>query len=618
MAKRKLSRSWRVTRLAKKLADHWTRLREKSGRGQKPLARHSRQSRVRRMIAYDLETTRIKPGVPDPLYLTAFCEDWQVSVPIQSIDHLGDLLEHRFLTEENNRVRFIAWNGNKFDAYLIGLALLKREQYELRPYLTSSKNLRGIKVSLKDTKLSWEFLDGISMTLGNAGSKEQEGEPFTLKEFLAVFASDRGKLESPNWEREEFDPKNKKHVEYAERDSEGLYWGMKRAQAIVMENFGVPLQPTIGNTAIRIFQAEMPEDVQCWSPTVKVSKIIRSRVMRGGYCHLMRKYHGPVWKYDINQAYAAAMRDAWLPGGRCYRVKAPSRFASCSIYRIKATAPKGNTIPFLYVNDQGKNDFGVDEIGDTWVTSSEYEQLKREGWRIEFLEGYAWEDAFNMRSYVDKLERLRMGAADGPSGPLGTMIKSIGNNSYGKTVEQLGGMELVLAAKRPEGFHHYQTDEDEIQCIWFRFKEPLFREYHQPQIGAFITAHVRVEVRRAALLAPESFLYADTDCVVFDAPVELPIDPKRYGYWKIEEAGERYYMIDKKVYASEDGETKKAKGMNIRWLDREQFRAWFDGAVPIQKQVQRNAWVAVMAGGSMFVERERRGSKGLQKMLDTS
>lgn len=591
------NRSVRVNRIARKLARHWSKLRSKTGAGRVPLARRARKSKVKRIIAYDLETTRIKAGTPEPLYLTAFCDEWRASVPIQGLDHLAYFLKARFLIEENNRARFVAWNGNHFDVYLVGLALLKSPEYEIRPYLTRSKNLRGMKVTLKGSKLSWEFLDGMSMT----------GQTATLKKFLSVMAPGFGKLEGPDFEREEFDARNPSHVAYAERDSEGLYRGLMRAQEIVLEHFGVPLQPTIGNCAIRIFQARMPEDVACWEPDFQTAEVIRKQVMRGGFCHIQRKYEGRLWKYDINQAYAAAMREAWLPGGRCFHIKKVSRFATCAIYRVRAENPRPNGIPFYYINEQGESRFDAQTISETWITSIEHKQLSREGWKIEVLEGVAWEDAFNMREYVDTLERLRTGAPDGPSGALGTMLKAIGNNSYGKTVEMLDGAEYLLAMDKPEGFHEYQPEEDLLQHVWFRFKEPQWREYHQPQIGAFITAHVRMEVRRAALAMPEAFIYADTDCVAFDQPVDLPIDPKRYGYWKEEEKGADYYVITKKVYARKDGSVMHAKGLNIKKLKADDFARWFKGESPVQKQVQRQNFIKVMTGAPMFRDHTRRG-----------
>ena len=585
------------------------------------------------MIAYDLETTPIKAGTtPVPLYLTAYGEFWQCSTRIQSLTNLRDILEARFLIEEHTGYRFVAWNGNNFDVYLIALALLESERYTLRPYLTRSKNLRGLKVIEKKKtpnpkskgKLrnrSWEFLDGIAMT-GLVGT--------TLKKFLAQFAPEFGKLDGPNFEAgERFNANDPTHVRYAERDSEGLYHAMRNVEHIVFDTFGMRLQPTVGNLGIKIFQANMPMQTTVWKPSLACLDAIRNQVLRGGYCVTARKFEGPVWKYDINQAYAAAMREAKLPAGAAYwmpplfkdgalRWENPERSRALNPYSkvfiVRCRGVLARSVPFYVRNMEGKSVFAERELPETWLTSIEFDQLRSEGARLEIAESYFWDESFTMKGFVDRLETLRMNAAGGPSGPLGTVVKMIGNNAYGKTVERLDGLELVMSMDCPEGFSSYQSEQEETaEFIWYRFAEPVLREYHQPQIGAFITAQVRMVLRRAILLDPGAWLASDTDSCTFSRAVPLDIDPKKYGLWKVEETGADYWIIDKKVYAKKDGTVKHAKGMNVRHMTTEDFRDWFAGKPPTQRQTHRQNFVKFLAqesaNRSMFTERERIGSK---------
>lgn len=555
------------------------------------------------MIAYDLETTNIAKGTPRPLYITAFgAQGFYVSASIDSMEHLCSIIIERFLIPENNRCRFVAWNGNNFDAYLIGAAMLHSDEYEIRPYLTRSKALRGFRiVSKADKKQNWEFLDGIAMT-GLIGRK--------LDDFLAIFAPEFRKLKAPDWEGgAKFDPNNAEHRRYAERDSEGLYWALLKAENIVHETFGVPLQPTVGNMGIRIFQRNLPHGVKVWAPPLHVVEIIRDYAMRGGFCFCARKYAGPVWKYDLNQAYAAAMRETDLPTGRVYMLAEYDDFFPVAIYRVTAFNPK-NRIPFYYrAMEGGKGVFGLDGIEETWLTSIEVDQLLDEGWEVDVTEGYGWEFGFRMTEYVDRLEHLRMNAEGGPNGALGLLVKAVGNNSYGKTVEILDGIEMLLAKEQPDGFFSYQAEDEELRHIWCRFVDPLVREYHQPQIGMCITAHVRMQVRRAALVDPGAWLYADTDCVIFDRPVSLPIHKSQYGKWKIEAEGENYRLITKKVYADFAGTVSHAKGMNVRKLTTDDFLRWFEGEAPRQRQLHKNNFLKVMTGADMFVEHDKVGQR---------
>lgn len=577
---------------------------------------------LKRMIAYDIETTSIAKGTPRPLYITACGSGgFWISGEILGLNHLTEILVSRFLVEETQGARFVAWNGNKFDVYFIALALLKNPDYILRPYLTSGKNLRGLRVvrrtyddsgiettGRKGTKkIEWEFLDGIAMT----------GIQKSLAELFKTFAPGFQKLTAPDWAKEQFNPRNPEHVAYAERDSEGLYHAMEKARSVCVDNFNIDLSATIGNMAIKIFQRHIPKMVECWKPPAKALRAIHDQVMRGGYCFCVKRYRGPVWKYDLNQAYASAMRDAPMPAGRCVWSQKRNPYATCYIARITARN-FANRIPFYYRDSEtGESVFALQEIGDTWLTSIEIEQLEREGWKVQISECWFWESKFSMKEYVGKLENLRIGEGRDPKNAQGEMIKYIGNNSYGKTVERLDGLELLIAAEKPDGFSEYPVSDDNegLQYVWYRFGTPMLREYHQPQIGGFITAQVRMAVRRAALLSPDTWLYADTDCVVFREPIALPIDPGKYGAWKIEEAGAQFTIAAKKVYCSADGKTKHAKGLNIKYLTTEDFEKWYHGVPPRQKQIQRQNFVKVLSGFDMFFEREKTGEivKGAAK-----
>lgn len=583
-----------------------------------------RVARPARLIAYDFETTRIRAGTPRPVYLTAYGASFAFESRIAHMGHLRDVLRTQFLTMDNKGCKFVAWNGNRFDAYFVAAALLRETDLVLKPYLTRSKALRGLRVSLRydvngaelDPKHapSWEFLDGIAM-LGLAG--------VNLAKFLDNFAPEHRKLkEAIDFDKEEFDPDNPKHREYAMRDSVGLWHGMQRAQSIMLQTFNQPLAVTMGGACIKIFQAHIPRDVVIDSLTPDLLDITRTFAMRGGFCYCAKRYVGPVWKYDINQAYAAAMRDAQLPcGGFLQLTGKPPAKARCFLVEIEARNPR-NRVPFYYrsiVNGRVRSLFGIERIERTWITSDEYRQLVSEGWGVTCFQYVGWLGAFSMREYVDKLERLRMTADGGPSGPIGTMIKATGNHSYGKTVEQLEPIEYILSAECPDDcLPYYDNGFEPLQHVFYRMDPDRgAKPHHQPQIGAFITAHVRMVLRRAILTAPDAWLYADTDCVVFsrDVSSSLDIDPKRYGAWKIEEAGTVYRIIAKKVYAQVDGwehpekVKRSAKGMNVRRLSADDFARWFEGSEPVQDQIQINNFLAVLCGAEMYREQRRKGTR---------
>lgn len=535
------------------------------------------------------------------------------------MQHLHDLLTQQFLIEDFSGVKFVAWNANNFDAYFVAAALVTDPTYTIRPYLTRSNSLRGMRIMLTEfidgggdypqDAPSWEFLDGMAM-LGLAG--------VSLAKFLANFAPEHHKLTGViDFERETFDATNPRHCEYAMRDSVGLYHGMIAAQKILLDRFNQPLTVTMGGACIKIFQANIPRDVKVFTPPDELLEVIRFYAMRGGFCYCVKRYQGPVWKYDLNQAYAAAMRESPLPCGRALHTsRGISDDAKVYIARITANNPK-NKIPFYYrteINGRQRALFAVNEIHDTWVTSIEVEQLQREGWRVNVAESWCFTETFNMREYVDSLELLRTTCEGGPSGPIGTMAKMVGNHSYGKTVEQLEPVNYLLSADNPPGYVPFYGDGTEpMEHVYYQFipdEKIRPKAYHQPQIGAFITAHVRMVVRRAALLDPDHWLYADTDCVVFSRDVtdQLDTDSKRYGAWKIEEQGAEFQIIAKKVYANLQTGKGSAKGMNVKRLNLEDFDKWFGGEPPVQEQVQRQNFMVVMRGAEMYKKQSRRGT----------
>lgn len=569
------------------------------------------------MFAYDLETTRIQAGTPRPLYLTGYGHGWSVDGPIRSMSHLARIVVERFLIDEHRGCKYVAWNGNRFDAYIMAISLLDHPEYLIRPYMTRGNALRGLRIQHRDDPKGvkgWEFTCGIAM-LGLEG--------VTLEKFLSNFAPLFRKLkEAIDFEKEQFNPRNKKHRAYAFRDSEGLFHGMQRAQSIMLETFNAPLGVTMGGACIKIFQANLPKEATINPLDARAEGVFRDFVMRGGFCYCARRYQGAIWKYDINQAYAAAMREDPMPAGQAIHTNGGvHRAARIFVARVVASNPD-NKIPFYYRTRRGSRlvaVFGRDRIEETWLTSTEIRQLAEEGWHVKVFEAYQWTDQFTMQEFVDRLETLRRTCEGGPSGAVGTMVKATGNHAYGKTVEESSAMDFMIARESPgEDWEPYFGDSDDpIKHVWFRFSEDQrSKEYHAVQLGAFITASVRMKVRRVALLNPDSWLYADTDCVMFDSDMtdQLDIDPARYGAWKIEETGKHFRVIAKKVYSevmdAPDMKPAKrsAKGLNVKKLTDEDFARWLNGEPPVQEQIQRNNFLAVTQSAEMFRAQVRRGT----------
>lgn len=541
-----------------------------------PMLRARRGVVERPIIAWDLETTPIPSAFGDevritPLYFTAYDGERLWSRPLRGFDDLRIRLLEVF-DAAPARARFVAWNGNRFDNRLALLALRDEETVLIEPYLTRQLSLRGARVTIGEKIV--ELCDGIAML----------GQSCSLAEFVQRYAPELPKG-SIDWEKERFDASDPTHRAYAERDSIALYHAMTRAIAQVQEFSGLAIGPTIGNLGIRYLESILPEGVKIWPVPERVGEWLTRSGMRGGLVLSPRPYRGPIWQYDLNQAYAGVLRSGWYPCGggvwtRTFVAGAPGFYVGTLSRATHAPIP-------YYVRDL-ETTKGVETVGAPVrcvLASCEVSMLRRFGWSFAIEQGYVWEEQFRLTEAVRHLERARRDAPGGPKGALGSVIKAIGCNMYGKTVERTEDRRIVFRGMCPEGFA--SLDGGVLsESLWVAPSEDSRKHYHRPQIGATITAQVRCITYRAAMQRPKAFVKADTDSVAFSEPVALPESSWRYGRWKTEYAGVEAIVKGKKLYALANG-TVRAKGLDRRELSFETFARWWDeGIVPSTISVQ--------------------------------
>lgn len=612
-----------------------------------PLQRTGPVKRERRkpFVAFDFETTRIPQHKDEPMrvdlrYLTAYADGYGINTPfhfsreVRTHEHLAHILAEHFFTRERSGTRYIAWNANRFDYRPIIEAIVQFcPQWVVVPY-EAGNGPRGFRVTERDVCVgtarrgkatarlaSWEILDGIAIT-GCQGMR--------LRKFLALFAPDLPKHELDH-ATAAFDSSDPSHVAYAERDSQGLYAAMCRVDTILRDLTGRGFQVTIGNLGIKFFQQHIPEGVCVWKPHKKLLDALREYGTRGGFTYTARQYRGPLWTYDRNQEYAAIMRDVPLPCGRCYTTDdyIPEK---CGAYYCTIAYPGGAPVPFYCATiDARPHGSAFKSAVDgavpvaTFLFALEIETLKRHGWTVEVETGWYWEESFSMREMVDKNEALRGSCDGGPAGPIGTMVKMIGNHSFGKTLEQPREERIVICADDPSDDKKrysywrpsYVRDDDDpnYRCYWFTMVEEHEAEklYHRPQIGATITAGARCDMYDLAMLNPAAFIKADTDSVAFTEPIwecEQALHPFRYGALKWETAGDEVIVLGKKGYFNCDTGKAKCKGLNTDRLTQADFERWLvTGEPPTQPQIQTLSWKrGVSLQSPQYRYQERKGT----------
>lgn len=592
-----------------------------------PTGRTRKPRKLGPIVAWDLETSRIPMKAGDRLsvdlkYLTAFgAEGLIVSEPLADDKALAEYFETILFTPQRKRTRYVSWNGLRFDILLLFRAIVRHApQYQIRPYVAGQGAIRGARVSLTDNpKIWWELLDGMAMTYLK----------IRLGKFVDMFAPDFPKLQSPDWEHEDFDAKNDAHRRYAERDSEGLFHALHGVDTILENLTGRGLQCTIGNAGIKFFERSLPVEAAVAPVPDPLWEGLFAYALRGGYVYAKRQHDGPIYQYDINQAYAAAMRTR-LPNGRAIKTRREQPHF-LGIYWVTIARAEPSPIPFYCKTEAGPLEcYG--ESTQTLITSTEIEMLRKWGWTVDVQGGWTWRDAFSMTAMVDKLEHLRQTCEGGPAGPFGQIVKAVGNHSYGKTTERMSREQITIAADCPEGHIPWRPEDPDLAGFWVTLDDdPRSRKrYHRPHIGAFITAHVRMKLYDAVMAAPEGFLKADTDSIAFDRPVaHLDVHPSRYGAWKLEYAGNRGIVIGKKCYLVVESERRVTagisdverrkenrgrpphsvcKGLNVRRLTLADYEAWLaTGEPPIQVMIQTLGWKSSL-GGERYRIQERHGA----------
>lgn len=580
---------------------------------QKPMRRLRTRSWERRRISFDLESTRIEAGTPTPLYLSVCDESGARGYACIGWSAFLETIVSVLLTDENRGVRFVGYNSNKFDAFLIAHALKADPNYLVEPWMTKAGALRGMRVrSTTDKRKSWIFSDAMAMTgfLGKLADYTDAFAPTFTKESIDIL---------------NFDPFDETHQRYAINDARILHEANNVAFASAEKVAQTSVQNTIGKMGISYFQANMPKDVLVWR-VPKSAETALDETVRGGYVYCDHRYHGPIWKYDLNQAYAAAMRMP-LPSGRCAR---SFEYEPGVLGMYLATISRETrTVPF-YIHDTETNT-SLSTHGEPvrgWILSNELEFLQETGWTIDVHDGWVWTNCFDMSEMVNHLEYERSHCDGGPKGPLGLMIKAIGNNSFGKTLEEHDGIRMVFAAEKPgKDYKEFRAEDENFKHIWFTTEKTHNERYHMKQIGSFITSYVRIWLMKTALKNADAFLYADTDCVAFsqDMTAELDIDVARYGAFKVEASGERYGLIAKKTYWHDTDDVKRpgypvesrCKGLNPTLITTLDWHRWYrTGVPPEQHQVQRLNVIRTIETGIMFRNYDRKGSRAMPMAAD--
>lgn len=243
-----------------------------------------------------------------------------------------------------------------------------------------------------------------------------------------------------------------------------------------------------------------------------------------------RGHHDKTYLYDINSAYPkyisglADLRYGIWDYSTEYIDSAYYAFVKCRYRNEKDHTP----IPF---KEYALRIFPKGDYGEIYLSKSEYEFLERNGYAVEFIDGYFWQpDAliYPFEKCVNTLYAQRQQLKK-EGNPLEHAIKIILNSLYGKFIQLTPHNEITTNDAESETL---DVSDDGIEMYKTIFETGnLFN----PVYAALITAGTRMQLFNAQ--HGNGVLAYATDSILSDTPLNLECD-NALGNWKLEDIGE--------------------------------------------------------------------------------
>lgn len=454
---------------------------------------------------------------------------------------------------KRHRPRFWLAHNLQYDLrQILPYFLDKSSTYEIHISMRSETDIFAVSLREKDSGFSVVLTDSMAVYPGSLES--------LTKSFAPAWAKLSGTIDFERGER--FDPRDPKHLAYAERDSVGLLQAFRALDGRLRSVFGVGAKSTTASTALDAWQKTLtPGAYHSHSTPGPLEDFFRSCYYGGIVFLTSTREHCGCIGVDINSSFPAAMRRCGVPGGRHEFSRTLQN--KPGYVRVTVTAPRGLVIPILgaRAGDAVRWPSGT---FTTTCTTPELQFALAHGYRLdEFHEGVFFESLIHpFDDFVNRCEALR-GEYQAADDPAEQLVKLMQNGVYGKFGARRDRTE-ILVNPRPED-REGAVPLDVNERLWSRTTYSSTMAT-RPAWAAWITAGARLALLEAAYaVGPEHVLYSDTDSLTLDATADLSrldIGP-RYGQFKIDKRWTRFRALAPKVYAGylidSKGKT-KAKG----------------------------------------------------------
>lgn len=267
---------------------------------------------------------------------------------------------------------------------------------------------------------------------------------------------------------------------------------------------------------------------------------------KGGLTKVNPEYAGVIIdkaiSLDVNSLYPSIMYDNTMPigGGRLFTNPKENNYPKQIIVVdvISAKVKKGlqafiGSLGFSYTSYSYDNEFSNRTLYLWKDEFNAFEEIYEGEWDI--IESVGFREANNVfKDYIDIWQHIKQHPSCEAER---SWAKKMCNSLYGKFA-----MNDERYCRIPD---HIEKDK-----IIYSTKESDTVYYYKP-IASYITSMARVKIVNYITLNAERFLYCDTDSIYlkgWDVPSNIPIDPIKLGFFKLEHFYTKFKGVKAKCY----------------------------------------------------------------------
>jgi len=340
-------------------------------------------------------------------------------------------------------------------------------------------------------------------------------------------------------------------------------------------------------------------------PSRKVNDIFHKAYHGGRFEVLQRGYFKNVFMYDINSAYPDEIckLKEFSNYTKLKCVSEYKRDADYSVYHVRVNLINRIASPLVF--PQGLRLIYPVGNFDLWITKSEYEIVSNYVDKIYFgLHIFMDDEGKITFPFKEKMEWLYYMKKKSNNKEA---YKVVLNGLYGKLAQR------ILRWVTVKQFDSYEPQEDLIDTYtdWEGSKYIQFEDMRKSNFiyASEITARCRIKMYEALWLAPEKIIAIQTDSIISEAKLDLPLSDKM-GDWHVEKWDELYmigcgvyfYRKGKKWYSKNRGFSVEGKSVKDR-LDKilrsnsEEVTYTVSSKLSIlQARIQHTEWMANIIG----------------------